>query len=360
MALPIPPLTSSDVRHRLMSMAARRGAVGVQYLVVRDGSTFLEHCHGLADAALAQPVTPRTTFNAYSITKPVTAAAVIALAEARRLDLGEPIGIAAGIEGLEAYGSVRDALLHRAGFRNPSPLRWIHRAGMHDAFDEPAFVRTQAASLRGSRRRWARSGYSNLGYLLLGLAVERAWRGPFAQAVHSLVFEPLQLGSDERLGFAIEHPELHAHGHLRRHGLQDLLLGLFVDRSVIVQDVADEWVRLHLHQVNGSAYGGLIANARGLARFGQAVMGDGAGMLPNVGQQLLDVVSGPGRRRSLGWFVGRLGRYRWFAHAGGGPGYYGELRLYPELGAVSCLLTNGCGLSDARCLDQIDSAWLGG
>jgi hypothetical protein len=39
-------------------------------------------------------------------------------------------------------------------------------------------------------------------------------------------------------------------------------------------------------------------------------------------------------------------------------GYYGELRVYPELGAVSCLLTNGYGLSDARCLDHIDAAWL--
>lgn len=355
----VPPQPSSAVGHRLASMAVRRGAVGVQYLVVRDGRTLLEHCHGVADAALAQPVTPRTTFNAYSITKPFTASAVIALAEGRRLDLEEPIGIAAGIEGLEAYGSVRDALLHRAGFRNPSPLRWIHRAEMHDAFDESAFVRAQAASLRGSRRRWARSGYSNVGYLLLGLAIERAWRGSFAQAVHSLVLEPLHLGSDERLSFAIEHPELHAHGHLRRHGMMDLMLGLFINRSVIVQGVADEWVRLHLHQVNGSAYGGLMANARGLARFGQAVMGNGDGMLPNVGEQLLDIVPGPGRCRSLGWFVGSLGRHRWFAHAGGGPGYYGELRLYPELGAVSCLLTNGCGLSDARCLDHIDTAWLG-
>jgi len=332
----------ATVRQRLMSMAARRGAVGVQYLVVRDGQVWLEHCQGLADAALSRPVTPQTTFNAYSITKPFTAAAVVALAAAGRLDLEAPIGIAAGVEGLEAYGSVRDTLLHRAGFRNPNPLRWIHLAGTHDSFDEAGFVATQVAALHGSRRR-ARNGYSNVGYILLGLAIERAWGGPFVQALQSLVLEPLHLGTDEQLRFAIERPEFHAHGHLRRHGLMDLILGCFINRSAIVQDVADGWVRLHLHHVNGSAYGGLMANARGLARFGQAVIGNS---------------NGAGSALELGWFSGSLGSHRWFAHAGAGLGYYGELRLYPGLGAVSCLLTNGYGLSDARCLDQVDAVWL--
>ena len=348
----------ADVRQRLASMAARRGAVGVQYLVVRDGQVWLEHCHGLADAALARPVTPQTTFNAYSITKTFTAAAVIALAEAGRLDLGAPIGIAAGVEGLEAYGSVRDTLVHRAGFRNPLPLRWIHREGAHASFDEAGFVGAQVAALRGSRRR-SGSAYSNVGYLLLGLAIERAWRGSYAQAVQNLVIDPLHVYNDEHLGFTIEHPELHAHGHLRRLGLMDLILGCFINRSAIVQGVADGWVCLHLHHVNGSAYGGLMANVRGLARFGQAVIGNGAGMLPKVSERLLDIVPGARPARSLGWFSGGLGRSHWFAHAGGGLGYYGELRLYPELGVVSCLLTNGYGLSDVRCLDYIDAAWLG-
>jgi D-alanyl-D-alanine carboxypeptidase len=343
-------MSSGDVQTRLASMATRRGALSVQYLVVRDGQVWLEHCHGLADAVLARPVTPQTTFNAYSITKTFTAAAVVALAEAGRLDLEAPIGVAAGVEGLESYGSVRDTLLHRAGFRNPLPLRWIHRAEVHASFDEAGFVGAQVAALRGSRRR-SGSGYSNVGYLLLGLAIERAWNGPFTLAVQSLVIEPLHRGTDEHLAFAIEHAELHAHGHLRRHGLMDLMLGFFIDRSMIVQGVADGWVRLHLHHVNGSAYGGLMANARGLARFGQAVIGN---------SRLLDIVPGTRPARSLGWFSGNLGNRRWFAHAGGGLGYYGELRLYPELGAVSCLLTNGYGLSDAHCLDYIDAVWLGG
>jgi hypothetical protein len=54
-----------------------------------------------------------------------------------------------------------------------------------------------------------------------------------------------------------------------------------------------------------------------------------------------------------------VGRHPWFAHAGGGLGAYSELRVYPEAGAVSVLMTNGPGFSDARRLDELDALWLG-
>lgn len=349
---------ASALRHRIAEVATRRDAPGAQYVLLRDGQVWLEHCHGLADVVLARPVTSATTFNAYSITKPFTAAAVLALAQAGRLDLDAPVGVAAGVEGLDGYGSVRETLLHRAGFRNPNPLRWIHSAQSHGVFDEDVFVQAQLHALGGTRRRLARSAYSNVGYLVVGLAVERAWHGRFVHAVQALVLDPLRLLPGERLAFAIERFENHAHGHLRRHGLMDLLLGFFVERSSIVEAERGDRVKLRLHHVNGNAYGGLMANARGLARFGQAMIdGDGA-MSPAVSRQLMDTVPGPGPRRSLGLFCGTLGRYRWLAHAGGGLGGYGELRVYPQLRAVSAILINGPGLRDARCLDAIDRVWI--
>jgi hypothetical protein len=49
----------------------------------------------------------------------------------------------------------------------------------------------------------------------------------------------------------------------------------------------------------------------------------------------------------------------WLAHAGGGLGYYAELRLYPRQGAVSALLTNRPGFRDSHQLDHIDQPWIG-
>lgn len=117
-------------------------AAGAQYIVVRGGQPSIECCYGLADVTRVRPVTPETTFNAHSITKTFTTATVLAPAQAGRLDLEAPIGAAAAAEEMDAYGTVRETLLHRAGFRNPNQLTWIHSAQSHDTFDEAAFVST--------------------------------------------------------------------------------------------------------------------------------------------------------------------------------------------------------------------------
>jgi len=44
----------------------------------------------------------------------------------------------------------------------------------------------------------------------------------------------------------------------------------------------------------------------------------------------------------------------YYAHAGGGGGYYSEVRIYPELGRGSVVVFNRTGFSDDRFLDQLD------
>jgi CubicO group peptidase (beta-lactamase class C family) len=137
----------------------------------------------------------------------------------------------------------------------------------------------------------------------------------------------------------------------------DLALGCFVDRKRIVAGTSGRWVRLRHHHVDGSAYGGLMGNARGLVRFGEAVLGRREGLDVAVRADLLRTVSGPAPSRSLGWFRGSLSNEPWLAHAGGGLGAYGELRLYPESLTVSALLTNRPGLRDEKLLDRVDRLW---
>lgn len=346
---------AGEVRRRLDALSTERATPALQYLALCGGDVLLEHCAGVADACSGRAVTPATTFNVYSITKPFTAAAVLALADAGRLDPDAPIADATGIDGLRAFGTVRETLLHRAGFPNPYPLRWFHTREQHAAFDEAGFV---AARLQGLRRMH-RPGYSNLGYLALGRAIECTSGLAFTRFVEQAVLEPLALRADEALGFAIADPGLHARGHLPRASLLNLLLGLLVERAAIVDAACHGWVRLRLHHVHGSAYGGMMANARGLARFGQAGLGQRQGLSAGVREALCRIAPGPGPRRSPGWFAGMLDGQDWLAHAGGGIGAYGELRLYPTLGVVSVLLLGRPGLRDARLLDGIDRPWLG-
>ncbi|MFD2513258.1 hypothetical protein ACFSRY_05225 [Pontibacter locisalis] len=57
----------------------------------------------------------------------------------------------------------------------------------------------------------------------------------------------------------------------------------------------------------------------------------------------------------LSWFSGTLNRVRYYNHAGGGGGYYVEMRLYPEEGLGTLVLFNRSGLRDERFLDKVDT-----
>jgi len=60
----------------------------------------------------------------------------------------------------------------------------------------------------------------------------------------------------------------------------------------------------------------------------------------------------------LGWFNGRLHGMEYFCHAGGGGGYYAELRLYPGLGVGSIVMLNSSGMKDYRLLDKLDAPYI--
>lgn len=318
----------------LQRLMSRHALPGVQYAFAVGGELRVEECVGVADALGGALLTPDTTFNLYSITKPFTARAVLALAERGGLSLEAPIALATGEPGLSGHGTVAQTLVHRAGFANPLPLRWTHRAEDDARFDEAAFVQQRLAEAAGRRVRPGRVAYSNVGYLALGRAIEHASSLPFRAALQSLVIDTIALSPGEHLGFALDESR-HAHGHLKRWGALDLMLGLLADRREVVDATDAHWVRLHHHRVNGSAYGGLIGNARGLLRAGQSLL----------------------VQRFVG-FEGTLNGQPWLGHAGGGLGHYGEWRFYPRLGAVSVLLTNRAGLRDRRWLDELDSLTL--
>lgn len=56
----------------------------------------------------------------------------------------------------------------------------------------------------------------------------------------------------------------------------------------------------------------------------------------------------------LSWFSGELNCNRYCAHAGGGGGYYCEIRIYPETKRGSVIFFNRTGMSDERFLDKVD------
>ncbi|HET7456992.1 MAG TPA: serine hydrolase domain-containing protein, partial [Gemmatimonadaceae bacterium] len=173
----------------LMAAYARPGQPGASLLVVRDGRVLRKKGYGLAEVETRRPVTPETDFRLASLSKQFTATAVMLLVADGHLRYDD--SVSALLPGLPAYAhgvTVRQLLNHTGGL--PDYEDFVpdsQTAQVHDA-DIPALI------ARASGPRFAtgtRYEYSNTGYVLLALVVERVSGERFAEFLRRRIFAPL-------------------------------------------------------------------------------------------------------------------------------------------------------------------------
>jgi CubicO group peptidase (beta-lactamase class C family) len=149
--------------------------------VLRDGAV----AH--VSAAGSDPVpTPDLQYRLGSITKTLTAALVLGLRDAGRLDLDDPVS--AHLPTLDLPGvRLRHLLGHASGLqREPDGAWWERNPGA--ALSE-LLARVTPAKLAFGR--YQRYHYSNLAYALLGGVVERLTVTPWWDAIAARLLEPL-------------------------------------------------------------------------------------------------------------------------------------------------------------------------
>jgi CubicO group peptidase (beta-lactamase class C family) len=111
--------------------SARVASVAVA--VARDGVVLWEEGFGHADLARRIPATPSTLYSVASISKPITATAVMQLVERGRVDLDRPIDgylgamRVTGLAGDASGVTVRRVLSHTAGL--PLHYRFFYAGG---------------------------------------------------------------------------------------------------------------------------------------------------------------------------------------------------------------------------------------
>lgn len=92
-----PPGAETRARRVLDQMIADGDTPGLQYLFVSADAVLYSYQAGMANLVDRVPVTDRTTFNAYSVVKTFTAAAILKLAGQGKLDIGQPgVAVCAG------------------------------------------------------------------------------------------------------------------------------------------------------------------------------------------------------------------------------------------------------------------------
>ncbi|HXK09359.1 MAG TPA: serine hydrolase domain-containing protein [Vicinamibacteria bacterium] len=352
---------SESAREELDRHLASSKAPGIQYVAVDSGRIVFEYVGGWADLGRGAPMGSTTTMMAYSMSKTLTAVAVLQLVAAERVRLDAPV-----VEYVASmpYGpavTVRQLLAHTSGAPSPIPLRWVHLADRHAAFDESAAL---ATVLRGHPRLafppGSRYAYSNIGYWLLGRVVEQASGEPFTTYVESHVLRPLGATPSE-LSYAIPDPALHAAGYLARYSFMNLAKGFLIDRD-LVGEYDGRWLSIRSHYVNGPAFGGLVGSARGFGRFLQDQLASRSRLVGEGVRGLLyepqRVARGTAVPMTLGWHVGDLGGIRFFYKEGGGGGFHSLMRLYPEPGLATVVMANATAFDVRKALDATDARFV--
>jgi CubicO group peptidase (beta-lactamase class C family) len=171
-------------------MAPYAGEVpGASLLVLRNGQPWRRQAWGLADLDTHRAASPSTCYRLASISKQFTATAVLLLAQDGRLALDMPLRL--WLPTLPAAfdaTTLRHLLCHRGGlpdyedFVDPGATRQWRDA------DVLALLETLPRPLFVPGTAWR---YSNGGYALLALVVERASGMAFEQFLQSRIFRPL-------------------------------------------------------------------------------------------------------------------------------------------------------------------------
>jgi CubicO group peptidase (beta-lactamase class C family) len=166
------------------------GAVpGASVLVLREGEPIVRRSYGLADLASNTPVAPATNFRLASVSKQFTAAAVLLLVEDGRIALDDRVrtwlpSLPATVDAV----TVRQLLTHTSGLVDYEDLMDpVDTVQVHDADVLRLLEREQRTYFApGTGYR-----YSNSGYALLALIVERVSGQRYADFLHTRIFQPL-------------------------------------------------------------------------------------------------------------------------------------------------------------------------
>lgn len=189
---------------------------GASLLVLRDGAAVVRQSYGLADLERGIAAAPETNYRLASITKQFTAAAILLLLEDGSLELDD--GVREWLPSLPASNdpvTLRHLLTHTSGLVDyeeimPADLE----KPLRDA-DVLKLLEGEARLYFAPGRKWR---YSNGGYALLALIVERASGQSFPEFLRQRIFLPL--GMQNTLAYVQEGPRVpnRAYGYSRRGG----------------------------------------------------------------------------------------------------------------------------------------------
>lgn len=253
----LPEVRSTRI-DRVFAHLDRTDAPGCSVGVIVDGELVHARGYGMANLEHGLALNADSIFRIGSTAKQFTAACLLLAEQDGALALDDPL-LAHLPELGQTYAdvTVRHLVHHQSGIRDYLTLAWL--ADLGDAYSEGQVLELLARQEGLDFAPGERTSYSNSGYLLMGVVLERATGKDLRTFAHERIFEPL--GMRESL-FYDDHTELvprRAEGHEfdPSHGwrIGRTALDLVGDGGVFtsVRELAKWDANFYSHAVGGAA-----------------------------------------------------------------------------------------------------------
>jgi D-alanyl-D-alanine carboxypeptidase len=318
------PAQDQAIAAAIASYRERTGAPAVSVHVDRGGQPIYRAAVGMANIEHGVAVGPDSVYAVGSISKSYTAHAVLQLVADGRLRLGTTVGeVLPEYVGPGRTVTVEQLLVHTSGLPN-----YVHdmpglRARLRrDDFDRKAIVAT-FAPLPLAFAPGERCSYTNSGYYLLGLIVERVSGKSYYDFLREDVLGPLGVAPATWSGDDAEIVPGRVKGY--EHGKDGL-------RN------APSW-----HYLVPYAAGSLLSTAESVARYRRATF-HSERMTPRVRELMLSS-GAPVSGEKTGYLLGALVETRFegrlkYAHSGEIWGFASTHAYYPDADTTIVVLNN--------------------
>ncbi len=296
------PLTPSGQVDQLLQPVSEGKYPGVAIGIVRDGQPILMKGYGLADVEKDLPITSATIFRMGSVTKSFTSIAILQLIERGELSLDDPVARYLPDFPRDGEVRIRHLLSHTGGV--------------------PDFVSyEQAKKLPLEFTPGTRINYSNTGYNMLGMIIEKVSGRKYAEYLGANIFQPAGMTHT---------------GYDTTAELPGRARGYLLDEKSVYQPIPPG------DAAGAFAAGGLYSNVEDLVRWEQALE---RGTL--LKKQTLDEASTPyqlsdGRHTGygFGFMTGRQRGLREAGHGGDIDGFNAYVARYPDQHFAVLVLSN--------------------
>lgn len=297
-----------------MNAAIRVNRFSGAILVARNGQPVVSKGYGMANIELAVPNTPQTVFRLGSITKQFTAMAVMLLAERGKLSVSD--SVCKHLPDCPAAWqpiTVRNLLTHTSGIPNYT--------GFPD-FGKTAALTTSSVEMTGRFKDkpldfavGEKYAYSNSGYYLLGVIIERVSGKSYADFLQENIFTPLGM---KQTGY-------------------DNPVRIIKNRAAGYARQGDEFVNAApIDMTTAFAAGALYSTIEDLLIWDQALYTEKLASRKSLDEIFTPFKSGYG----YGWSVGKKFDHQTIAHGGNIYGFSTHITRFPADRVTVIVLSN--------------------